>query len=149
MQGRYRRRQTSVTWKFVSIVVVLVLSITTAILWSQLRNSKVEIVSLKAGWQKVQISGIVPAGSVLVVDENAFTVFPSTSRQTSHVTEGRINVFDPLWVVTQTAIWVYYPPSYNLSSDAGYFWDECLRKLSDLTGEQSFTMKEYSFGHAD
>lgn len=149
MQGRYRRRRTSVTWRFVTIVVVLTLLITTIVFWSQLQGQKVENVSLKAGWQKIQLNGIIPTGSVLVVNEDAITVFPSASRQTINVSEGRIDVLDPLWVVTQTAVWVYYPPSYTLSLDRGYFWDECLQKLSDLTGEQSFTMKEYSFGHAD
>lgn len=135
-------------WKI--ILAVLIIAIVGGAFWLFSWLNSPKDVKLNPGWQQIQLEGIVPSGAVVIVDQDSNAVFPSknpeTKQKNAFVSQGRINFLDGGWIITENKVWVYYPAEYEFILDKGEFNQECLDKLSDLTGNTETSCKEFDFG---
>lgn len=136
--------------RMLMFVLVLAVGFGICSIFTKLTGPKdVELVS---GWQLVEINGIVPKGTVLIVSTESATVLPNQNPETRQVTgyinQGRVNFYKEYWVITKTRVWAYYPPQdYEFLIKRNNFVAECQKKLSELTEGKDVLVDEYDVGH--
>ena len=109
-------------------------------------------IKLSIGWQLVQINGVIPKGTVLIVSSESNAVLPNqnpeTKQATGFINQGRVNFYKSTWVMTKTKIWVYLPSDdYEFLTKKNDFVAQCQQKLSDLTEGKDILVDEYDVGH--
>ena len=132
----------------VCLVVLAAVAVGSVLLYRSVGPNDIE---LESGWQLIQIDGKIPKGAIVIVTENSNAVLPNpdpeTKRLTGYVNQGRINFYEPMWIVTETPVWVFYPEEYEFIQKKVDFYQQCLDKLSELTGKKQISMSEYDVGH--
>lgn len=139
------KNKKSIIW----VVLVLVLVVGAFILIGKfIGPSKVK---LETGWQLIQINGIVPKGTVLIVSTESNTVLPTdgySKRKNAYISQGRVNFYKSIWVMTKTKVWAYYPDNdYEFIIKKNDFIKTCQEKLSLLTDGKEILLDEYDVGH--
>ncbi|MFA6185160.1 MAG: hypothetical protein WCT51_04530 [Candidatus Shapirobacteria bacterium] len=133
----------------ISILVLLLLGISVFFLINYELSPK--NLKINEGWQLVQINNeIVPRGAIIIVDFKSDTFLPGdpeTKRADGFVFQGRVIFYEPMKVITKTPVWIYFPEKYGFIQKVDNFSDECLKKLSNLTGKNETNVSEYFIGH--